>query len=393
MRATRIYLDHNATSPLRRSVLETMRPFLEGPLANPSGVHAEGRRARVAIDRARARVAAFIGAQPDEIIFTSGGTEANNYALLGTVEGLPAGEIIVSALEHRSVLEPCRHLMRQGHRGLLLLSDRIGRVRHRVLPGLISAKTRLVSVMMANNEVGTIQPIQQIATIARRHDVPVHTDAVQAAGRIPLDVGRLGVDLMTLSAHKLGGPQGVGALYVRRGNSLSPRALGGPHEQNRRAGTENVAGIVGFGAACAMVRETQAADARRQERLRGRLLEGIRTRRVAVAVNGDPQQHLPNTLSLCFDAVDASVLAIELDLAGVAVSRGSACVGETEAGSHVLRAMGLNHHQIHSAIRFSLGHDTTEEEVDRAAEIVATLVREQRQESRRGELVGLRTTA
>ncbi len=392
MRTPRIYLDHNATSPMRRSVLETMRPFLEGALANPAGVHAEGRRARVAIDRARAQVAAFVGAQPDEIIFTSGGTEANNTAILGAVEGKPPATIIVSALEHRSVLEPSRWLMRQGHRVQLMLSDQRGRVRHKVLPCLIDAKTALVSVMTANNEVGTIQPIAEIAETARAHGVLMHTDAVQAAGRVRLDVQRLGVDMMTLSAHKLGGPQGVGALYLRRGVSLAPRALGGPHERNRRAGTENVAGIVGFGAACAMVRETQDADARRQERLRRQLLDGIRARCPRVTVNGDPEHHLPNTLSLCFEGVDAAALAIDLDLAGVAISRGSACVTEGVAESHVLRAMGLGPHHIRSVVRLSLGHDTTAEEIVRAAGIVGDTVRAHRPQGM-GELVVLSASA
>lgn len=392
MRNPRIYLDHNATSPMRRSVLEAMRPFLEGALANPAGIHAEGRRARLAIDRARARVAAFVGAQPDEIIFTSGGTEANNTALLGAVEEKPGSTIIVSAIEHRSILEPCRWLMRHGHRVRLMLSDQRGRVRHKVLPGLIDSETALVSVMLANNEVGTVQPIEEIAAMARTRGVLTHTDAVQAAGRVRLDVGRLGVDMMTLSAHKLGGPQGVGALYVRRGVSLAPRALGGPHERNRRAGTENVAGIVGFGAACAMVLETQDADARRQERLRRQLLDGIRGRCAGVTVNGDPANHLPNTLSLCFQDVDAAALAIDLDLSGVAVSRGSACVAEGVAESHVLQAMGLGPHYVRSAVRLSLGHDTTSEEIDRAAQIIGDAVRAHRKEGL-GELIVLEASA
>ncbi|MFH1530703.1 MAG: cysteine desulfurase family protein [Pseudomonadota bacterium] len=386
MTTDRIYLDHNATSPLRRSVLEVMRPFIEGSQANPSGVHVEARQARAAVDRARAQVANFLGALPDEIVFTSGGTESNNLAVLGAVEGHPAGEIIVSALEHQSVLDPCRRLMKQGHRVRLLLSDRIGRVRHRVLPGLISPQTRLVSVMAANNEVGTLQPVEEIASVAREHGVLMHTDAVQAAGKVHLDVVRLGVDLLTLSAHKLGGPQGVGALYIRRGVSLEPRSLGGPHERNRRAGTENVAGIVGFGAACAMVLDTQVQDVRRLERLRRRLYEGIRAQCAGVSLNGDPRHHLANTLSLRFDGVDAAALEIDLDLSGVAVSRGSACSAGSEEGSHVLKAMGLRPAQVRSAIRFSLGHDTALEEVDRAAAIVARMVDAQRT-SGPGELV------
>jgi len=386
MRSDRIYLDHNSTSPLRRSVLEVMRPFLEGGQANPSGVHVEARRARAAIDRARGQVASFLGAHPDEIVFTSGGTEGNNLAVLGAVEGHAAGEVIVSSLEHQSVLDPCRRLLKQGHRVRLLLSDRIGRVRHRALPGLISPQTRLVSVMTANNEVGTLQPVEEIASIAREHGVLMHTDAVQAAGRIQLDVARLGVDLMTISAHKLGGPQGVGALFIRRGVSLEPRSLGGPHERNRRAGTENVAGIVGFGAACAMVIETQAQDALRQERLRRRLFEKIRARCAGVRLNGDPRLHLANTLSLCFDGVDAAALEIDLDLLGVAVSRGSACSVGADEGSHVLKAMGQGPARVRSAIRFSLGHDTAMEEVDRAATIVADMVRAQRTAGM-GELV------
>ncbi len=390
MTVERIYLDHNATSPMRASVFEAMRPFLTGAHGNPSGVHEEGRRARTAVDRARGQVAALIGASPDEIVFTSGGTEANNLAVFGVMDASPAGEIITSSLEHKSVLDAAERLRAAGQVVRLLLSDRIGRVRHRVLPELLGPETRLVSVQVANNEVGTIQPIAEIAAMARVRGVPVHTDAVQAAGRIPLDVDALGVDLLSLSAHKIGGPQGVGALYVRRGASLASRSAGGPQERNRRSGTENVAGIVGFGAACEEILETLEIEAMRQDDLRRLLLDGVRARCEGVTVNGDPNHRLPNTLNLRFDGVDAAALEIDLDLAGVAVSRGSACVAGDEQGSHVLRALGMGPRRIRSSIRLSLGPVTTLDEVTRGAAIIAEVVAAQRQ-SGVGELVMLET--
>ena len=390
MMSERIYLDHNATSPMRASVFEAMRPYLMGAHGNPSGVHEEGRRARTAVDRARGQVAALIGATPDEIVFTSGGTEANNLAVFGLMGAGSAGEIITSTVEHKSVLDAAERVGAMGHPVHLLLSDRIGRVRHKVLPELLAPETRLVSVQVANNEVGTIQPVAEIAAMARVRGVPVHTDAVQAAGRIPLDVDALGVDLLSLSAHKLGGPQGVGALYVRRGIPLTSRSAGGPQERNRRSGTENVAGIVGFGAACEEILETLDLEAMRQDDLRRFLLDGVRARCEGVAINGDPNHRLPNTLNLRFDGVDAGALEIDLDLAGVAVSRGSACVAGDEQGSHVLRALGMGPRRIRSSIRLSLGPDTTLEDVTRGAEIIAEVVSAQRQSSG-GELVMLET--
>ena len=389
MTSQRIYLDHNASSPMRPSVFEAMRPFLLAAHGNASGVHEEGRRARTAVDRARGQVASLIHAQPDEIVFTSGGTEANNLALFG-VGGAAPGEIITSNLEHKSVLDAAERLRDAGHGVHLLLSDRVGRVRYKVLPELLCPETRLVSVQVANNELGTVQPLAEIASMARAQGVVVHADGVQAAGRIPLDVEALGVDLLSLSAHKLGGPQGVGALYVRRGVALAPRSAGGPQERNRRAGTENVAGIVGFGAACEEILGSLDLEALRQDDLRRLLLDGIRSRCEGVSVNGDPSQRLPNTLNLRFDGVDAAALEIDLDLAGVAVSRGSACVAGDLQGSHVLRAMGLGPRRIRSSIRISLGHDTTLDDVTRAATIIAEVVDAQRQDGV-GELVMLET--
>ena len=377
MAAERIYLDHNASSPVRPSVLEAMRPYLEGAHGNPSGVHEEGRRARAAIDRARGQVAALVGAQPDEIVFTSGGTEANNLAVFGALTSEPSGELILSSIEHKSVLDAGREASRQGHRLHLLPVDGLGRVRCELLPDLLTPGTRLVSVMTASNEVGTLQPVVEIAEVVRPRGVLMHTDAVQAAGRIPLDVEALGVDLLSLSAHKMGGPQGIGALYVRRGVLVVPRTAGGPQERNRRAGTENVAGIVGFGAACAACLENLEPEAIRQEQLRTRLLEGIRALG-GVAVNGDPRRHLPNTLNLRFDDIDAAALEIDLDLAGIAVSRGSACTAASDEGSHVLEAMGLDRRSLRSSIRISMGHDTTTDQIERAATIIREVVAEQR---------------
>jgi cysteine desulfurase len=389
MTSKRIYLDHNASSPLRPVVFEAMRPFYQGAPGNASGVHEEGRRARTAVDRARGQVASLIGAQPDEIVFTGGGTEANNLAIFGVVAANP-GAIVTSAVEHKSVLDAAARQREAGGGVHLLPADGIGRVRSEALPELLGPGTSLVSVMTASNEVGTIQPVAEIAAAARARGVLVHSDAVQAAGRIPLDVDALGVDLLSLSAHKLGGPQGVGALYVRRGVALAPRSAGGPQERNRRAGTENVPGIVGFGAACEAVLGTLSLEAMRQDDLRQLLLDGIRSRCEGVTVNGDPARRLPNTLNLCFEGADAGALEIDLDLAGVAVSRGSACVGGEPEGSHVLRAMGLSPRRIRSALRLSLGYDTTREDVTRAAKILAEVVDAQRRGGV-GELVMLET--
>lgn len=372
----RIYLDHNATTPLDPDVLAAMLPFLGEEFGNPSSVHAWGQRARQAVERAREQIADLIGAEPPEIVLTGGGTEAANLAVRGVFEAAarPDAGLVVSAIEHQAVLAPCERLERSGARVVLVPVDRDGTLDVDALAASLDERTALVAAMAANNEVGTIQPLERVVAAAAAHGVPVFTDAVQAVGKLPIDVRRSGVDLLALSAHKLHGPKGVGALWVRRGTRLAPLLLGGAHEGGRRAGTENVPAIVGFGKACALARGRWEADAERVRALRDRLEAGIRARLPDVRVHGHPRRRLPNTLSVGFPGVEGESLLMNLDLLGVAVSTGSACNVGSLRPSHVLVAMGRPPEEAHAAIRLSLGRTNTEAEIDRAVEALAEAV-------------------
>ena len=381
----RIYFDHNATTPVDPPVADAMDRAVRDVFGNPSSVHHYGQQAKAALDEARTAVAALIGAEPSEIVFTAGGTEADNLAIRGVAEALePTGKrhLIASAIEHEAVLNTLRSLARRGWTTTLLPVDATGIVDPGRLEEALTPHTALVSVMHANNEIGTIQPIAALAALARGRGVLFHTDAVQSTCKIPVDVRALGVDLLSLSAHKFNGPKGVGALWVRRGTRMAATLTGGKQERNRRAGTENVAGIVGLGAAAAAGRSKLAAEGTRLAALRDRLERGIVERVPRATVNGAADRRVPNTTNIGFDGVEAESLLIALDLEGVAVSTGSACSSGSLEPSHVLRAMGLSPQRLQSSIRFSLGAGNTEAEVDRVLEVLPAIVEKLRKLTR-----------
>jgi len=371
-----IYLDYNATTPLDLRVRDSMLRWLSGPPANASSLHAYGQEARRAIDTARLQVALLIGAQPEEIVFVSGGTEANNLAILGAVaaRGVSKPHVVTTAIEHQAVLNPCRQVERLGGRVTFVPVDPSGVVQVKAVLEAVSEDTVLVSVMLANNEVGTLQPVGELVRALRGRGVLVHTDAVQAAGKIPIDVRALGVDLLSLSAHKLHGPQGVGALYVRRGTRIGAILFGGHQERELRPGTENVAGIAGFGTACALARERLEEDTRHLMQLRERLEKGLKERIEGVTIHAETAPRLPNTTNAGFAGLDGEALVINLDLMGVLASTGAACASADGEPSHVLVAMGLDRAEARSSVRFSFGRDTTEEEIDRAIDIIVQAV-------------------
>ena len=363
-----IYLDHNATTPLREEVLEAMLPYLRQEFGNASSLHSFGRAARKAIETAREQVAAALGAKPREIVFTGCGTEADNQAIKGVaLASQDRGDhIITSQIEHKAVLETCQYLEKQGFRVTYLPVDEYGRVNPGDVARSITNRTVLVSVMFANNEVGTIQPIAEIGRVCRDRGVTFHTDAVQAVGKLPVDVGALGVDLLSASAHKFYGPKGVGILYVRRGVKLDPLLHGGHQERGRRAATENVAGIVGLGKALELRLGEMAEEA---ERLTDRVKQGIQD-----YLNGHPTARLPGTLNLSFDYIEGEGIIMGLDLAGVAVSSGSACTSASLEPSYVLLAMGVQPALAQGSIRFSLGRENTAADVDYVLEALPPIV-------------------
>ena len=363
----RAYFDHNATTPVDPSVADVMVRVLREDFGNASSVHRFGQQAKAILDEARSAVAHLIGADPSEIVFTSGGTESDNAALRGAAEALePTGRrhLVATAIEHEAVLVTFKALARRGWRTTLLPVDESGVAKPEALESAITDETALVSVMHANNEIGTIQPVAEMARIAHAHGALFHTDAVQSVAKIPVDVRALGVDLLSLSAHKFNGPKGAGALWIKRGTRLLPILTGGKHERTRRAGTENVPAIAGLGAA-ARVAKTKAPDALSRVRdLRDRLESEILNRVPGTAVNGTRSSRVPNTTNISFDRVEAESLLIALDLEGIAVSTGAACSSGTLEPSHVLRAMGLSTHRAQNSIRFSLGTENTGAEVD-----------------------------
>jgi len=375
----RIYLDHNATTPLDPRVLEAMLPALRQGFGNASSLHWYGQRARAAVDEARGQVAALIGASPAEIVFTGSGTEADNMALRGLLPTSRAERrrLVYSAIEHHAVTNTAKGLAEEGVGIVSVRATADGAVDLDELRRAIDDQTAVVAVMLANNETGVVQPIAEVVRIARARGARVHCDAVQAAGKIPVDVRHLDVDTLALSAHKLYGPQGVGALYVRRGARLMALVRGGSQERNRRAGTENAAGIAGFGRAAQLAQAELATEAARigalRDRLEARLLAVAGCRR-----NGSLAR-VPNTANLSFDGCEAESLLMALDLAGLAVSTGAACAAGAVEPSHVLRGMGLPPGRVQSSLRFSLGRGTTEAEVDRATLLVEEAVTRQRQ--------------
>lgn len=377
-----VYLDHAATTPLDPEVLEAMLPYLRENFGNPSSLHRAGQRARGAIDEARARVAALIGARDSEIVFTGSGTEADNLAIVGAavsaaarVDGPARSDLVTTAIEHHAVLNSAKSLDREKHKVTLARARETGQVDLNDLEDVVDHATALVSVMFANNETGVIQPIEDVVRIARSRGALVHTDAVQAVGKVRIDVGEMGVDLLTASAHKIHGPKGVGALYVRSGARMSALIRGGSQERNRRAGTENVAGIVGFGKAADLAQVRLVEDATRVAELRNRLERALAADGAGgVVANGVPAPRIPSTTSLSFEGVSGEDLLIALDLLGIAVSTGAACAAGSPEPSHVLKAMGLSRDRVNGSLRFSLGRGTTAEEIDQAVEAVKATV-------------------
>jgi cysteine desulfurase len=373
----RIYLDHNATTPVAAAVADAMTSALRATFGNPSSVHRHGQQAKTAVDEARAAVARLVGAEPTEIVFTSGGSEADNLAIRGAAEtlaGSPRRHLVASAIEHEAVLQTLKKLSKQGWTISLVSVDASGVVTPERLAEAITDHTALVSVMHANNEIGTIQPIAELARLAHAQGALFHTDAVQTVGKLPVDVGALDVDLLSLSGHKFNGPKGVGALWVRRGTRLTSQMTGGKQERSRRAGTENVPAIVGLGTAARLALDQGVADSERVAALRARLEHGILTSVPGTMLNGDPARRIANTSNISFEGVEAESLLIALDLDGIAVSTGSACSSGALEPSHVLRAMGFSPHRTQNSIRFSLGYGNTDDEVDRVLALLPGIV-------------------
>lgn len=377
----RIYLDYNATSPVRPEVLTAMLPYLTGEYGNASSIHSFGQNAREAVEQARSSVAALLGARPADIMFTSGGTESNNHAIIGAVNAAPgkAKHVITTAIEHVAALDPCRALAKNGVDLTILPVDRDGLVSPEDIRSAIRPETVLISVMFANNETGTIERIEEIGKIAGEKRISFHTDAVQAAGKIPIDVERLGVDLLSISAHKFCGPKGVGALYIRKGTKLNPLLYGGHSERDRRPGTEDVAAIAGMGKAAELALAGIREDRQRIGGLRDRLERELLARVPHSWVNGARAPRVPNTSNLTFPFIEGESMVIALDLKGIACSTGAACSSGAVEPSHVLIALGLAPEDARATLRLSLGHQTTEDEIDFALETIPAVVERLRQ--------------
>jgi cysteine desulfurase len=369
----RVYLDNNATTPVLPEVFEAMRPYFGEHFGNASSIHHHGQETRAAVERARESVAALLGCRPAEIVFTSGGTEADNLAIFGLVR--PGDHVISSTIEHHAVLNSCKHLQEKGIEVTYLPVDGRGLVDPDDLRRALRPNTKLVTIMMANNETGVIQPVEEIGKICAEADVYFHTDGVQAASKVPIRVKEIGCDLLSISGHKLHAPQGVGALYVRKGTTLEPRFFGGSHERSRRAGTENVPGIVGLGKAAELaIQGFESGETARMSVLRDRLEHTILDNVEAAAVNGTGAPRVPNTSSIYFDYIEGEALIIALDLKGLAVSTGAACSSGAIEPSHVLTAMGLRPDRARASIRFSLGKQNTGEDVDFAIQLLPASV-------------------
>lgn len=376
----RIYLDYAATTPVRPEVLQAMLPYFTVTFGNPSSIHSLGQEAKGAVEEARTKVAKLIGAQSDEIVFTSGGTEADNLAIKGiALANRDRGNhIITSQIEHHAVLEPCHWLEKQGFSVTYLRVDSHGMVSPDDVKRALTSRTILVSIMHANNEIGTIEPIAEIAKITREAGVYLHTDAVQTVGHIPTNVNDLGVDLLSLSAHKLYGPKGVGALYIRKGTRIGPIIHGGGQEKNRRSGTENVPGIVGLGEAAELAQHEMAEEAARLTNLRDYFIQGILNEISCAHLNGHPTIRLPNNVSISVEYIEGEAMLLKLDLAGICASTGSACSSANLQPSHVLTALGLTPTQAHGSVRFTMGRWTSKQDVDTVLTIFPQIVFELR---------------
>ncbi len=379
----RVYLDHNATTPVAPEVLAAMLPYFSEEYGNASSIHTFGQRARGAVEEARESVAELLGARPGEIMFSSGGTESNNHAIFGAVGAAHGGpkHVITSAIEHSAVLDPCSALEKRGVVVTVLPVDREGVVNPEDVRRAIRPETVLITIMLANNELGTIEPMEEIGKIAAQTGVTLHTDAVQAAGKIPIDVKKLGVHLLSISAHKLYGPKGVGALYVRKGTRLEPLLYGGHSERDRRPGTEDVSSIAGLGKAAELALTHMKEEGRRIAALRDRLENGLLERIPHARVNGYRARRTPNTTNLTLPFIEGESMVIALDLKGLACSTGAACSSGSVEPSHVLTAIGLAPEDARATLRLSLGHQTTDEEIDFALDTIPPVIDRLRQMS------------
>lgn len=380
---TVIYLDHAATTPIDPEVLEAMTPYLKEKFGSASTLYSLGREARDAVEQARASVAQLIGARPEEIYFTSGGTESDNWAVFGVAaaKANKGKHIITSKIEHHAILEPCHWLEKHGYSVTYLPVDSNGFVDPDELRRSITDETILITIMHANNEIGTIEPVEEIGKIAREKGIHFHTDTVQTVGHIPVDVNAINCDSLAISAHKLYGPKGIGAMYIRKGSRIERYMQGGGQENNRRAGTHNVAGIVGLGKAAELAQERMTDEAERLVRLRDMLIEGIESTIENAKLNGDRKKRLPNNVNFSFEAVEGESMILLMDMNGICVSSGSACTSGSLDPSHVLIAIGLRHEQAHGSLRMTLGKENTEADVKRVLEVLPGIVRRLREMS------------
>jgi len=377
-----IYLDNAASTAVHPEVVKEMLPYFDIQYGNPSSIHRFGRKAKNAIQKARKQVAALIGAEQDEILFTSGGTESNNTILYGIPNfresHFDQNHIITSSIEHEAVLQPCKEFEKNGTKITYLPVDEHGIVNPDDITNATSPETVLVSIMFANNEVGTIQPIKEISEICKKYQIPLHTDAVQAVGKIPINVKELGVDALSVSSHKINGPKGIGALFIKKGLRVAPQILGGGQENGMRSGTENVASIVGFGKACEIAKERLNENISHFQTLHSTMLSRVIKEISHVKLNGHPEKRIFNNIHLTFMGVNGEDLIIKLDEHGIAASTGSACSMHTQKASHVLKAMGFNHEQITGSLRMSFGYLNTLDEVDQTIDILKKVVTELR---------------
>lgn len=373
-----IYLDNAASTPVHKHVLHEMIPFLEDQFGNPSSIHRYGRFAQRAIQNARKQIAHLINSEPNEILLTSGGTESNNTALFGLAHAAKGHHIITSSIEHEAILEPCKKLEKEGFKITYIPVDNLGLVNSKDIEKSITPETCLVSIMFANNEVGTIQPIKEISKICHDKQIVFHTDAVQAVGKIKIDVKELGIDMLSISSHKINGPKGVGSLYIKKGIKIIPFIFGGGQENGMRSGTENVASIVGFGKACQLAQENMSQNILHQQNLRNNLIAKVIKEIPLVTVNGHPDQRIANNAHFTFLGVNGEDLIIKLDENGIAASTGSACSVRVQKESHVLKAMGFSHDQITGSLRLTVGISNTDLEIEKTVEILKKVVNELR---------------